>query len=68
VSAAFGGGEQLLLLLLVFIAVFALLALAYWLIRQFWRAQREGVAALPAVTHGLPLLVVQQSMRAGGSY
>jgi flagellar protein FliO/FliZ len=35
----------MLLLLLVFIAVFALLALAYWLIRQFWRAQRESVAA-----------------------
>ena len=40
-SALLGGGEQLLL---VFIAVFALLALAYWLVRQFRRGQRESAA------------------------
>jgi flagellar protein FliO/FliZ len=44
VSAVFGGGQQLFALLLVFVAVFALLALAYWLVRQFRGGQRVSAA------------------------
>jgi flagellar protein FliO/FliZ len=44
VIALFGEGQQFYTLLLAFIAVFTLLVLAYWLVRQFRRGQRIGVA------------------------
>jgi len=45
VSAVFGEGQQpLLLQLLAFIAVFALLVLAYWAVRRYWGGQRVSAA------------------------
>jgi len=43
VSAVFGEGHQFYTVLLAFIAVLALLVLAYWLIRQFGSGRRIGI-------------------------
>jgi flagellar protein FliO/FliZ len=52
----FGGGHQFFVLLLVFIAAFGLLTLAYWLVRQSRRAQRGSAA--PAPRRGSRIAVV----------